>query len=285
MKFLIYPNINKIKSRNIVEEIIDFSKKHNVEIFLPKDIAKHYNLMDFALENYDYYKIDIAISIGGDGTLLSLMRKCVKYDIPVCGINIGHLGFLADIEIEYIYESLLKLINKDYFITSRMMLLAKVVTQNEEFFVDSCVNDIVIAKAGVSRMIYVDVYINGHKFASYPSDGIIFSTPTGSTAYSLSAGGPIVSPKVAGYLVTPICPHNLSIRPILVDENEIISLKFSQDKSLESRDIKLTIDGQESVDINAKDEIFIYKSNLEVKLIRFEESKFYETLKSKLNIG
>lgn len=285
MNILIYPNFNKVESPEILKRIVAFAKGKNIRILLADKVAKNFNYPELAWDDKDYSTVDIAISIGGDGTLLALARKCAKYNIPVCGVNIGRLGFLADIELEYLEDCLTKLAGEDYFIEKRLMLSAQIVGREKNITVSSAVNDIVVAKSGVSRMLYFDLLINGYKLASYPADGLIVATSTGSTAYSLSAGGPIVSPKVQGFVVTPICPHASSIRPMVVDREEIISLRFPKERTALNCNIKLSIDGQESVDLEPEDTVIITRSPYTAKIIRFEKSKFYQTLQSKLCIG
>lgn len=282
MRIAIYPNVTKSGAGEILERIIRFANKHNIEILLPPKQAKFFYHEEFMAENIEQTRLDMAISIGGDGTLLGLCRKLAKDGIPVCGINIGHLGFLADIEPSEIEAKLTKIINKQYKIEERLMLSAYIKRDDRLNYIGSAVNDVVVSKCGVSRMLHFSVAINNHIFTSYKADGLIISTPTGSTAYSLSAGGPIVNPKVKGIILTPICPHSCFIRPMIIDESECVKLNIINIISMNKRSVNLTLDGQESIDIEPNDEIIIEKAKFPAQIVRFEDKNFYRTFMQKL---
>lgn len=282
MKIAIYPNVTKSGAGEILERVIKFASEHNIEILLPPKQAKFFYHEELATENIEKERLDMAISIGGDGTLLGLCRKLAKDGIPVCGINIGHLGFLADIEPSEIEAKLTKIINKQYKIEERLMLSAYIKRENKMNYIGSAVNDVVVSKCGVSRMLHFGVAINDYMFTSYKADGLIISTPTGSTAYSLSAGGPIVNPKVKGIILTPICPHSCFIRPMVIDESECVKLNIINIISMSKRSVNLTLDGQESVEIEPNDEIIIERAKFPAQIIRFEDKNFYQTFMNKL---
>lgn len=282
MKIAIHPNITKSGAGEILERVIKFAQKNDIQLVLPLREGKFFYHEELTVPDITKENIDMAISIGGDGTLLGLCRRLAKNGIPVCGINIGHLGFLADIEPSEIEAKLTKIVRKEYKIEERLMLSAFIKREDEINYVGSAVNDIVVSKCGVSRMLHFNLSINDYTVTSYKADGLIISTPTGSTAYSLSAGGPIVNPKVKGIIVTPICPHSCFIRPMVIDESEKVILDIINIISMNKRSVNLTLDGQESVDIEPNDEILIQKANFPAQIIRFEDKNFYRTFMSKL---
>lgn len=162
------------------------------------------------------------------------------------------------------------------------MLSAYIKRQGKINYIGSAVNDVVVSKCGVSRMLHFGVAINNYMVTNYKADGLIISTPTGSTAYSLSAGGPIVNPKVKGIILTPICPHSCFIRPMVIDESEKVALNIINIISMTKRSVNLTLDGQEGVDIEPDDEIIIEKANFPAQIVRFEDKNFYQTFMNKL---
>lgn len=282
MRIAIYPNITKSGAGDILERIIRFAQNHNIEIVLPAKEGKYFYHEELIVKNLDKEHIDLAISIGGDGTLLGLCRRLAKNRIPICGINIGHLGFLADIEPSELESKLTKIIEKKYKIEERLMLSTYIKRYGVLNYIGSAVNDVVVSKCGVSRMLHLGVSINDYAVSSYKADGLIISTPTGSTAYSLSAGGPIVNPKVRGIILTPICPHSCFIRPMVIDESERVKLNIINIISMTKRSVNLTLDGQDSVDIEPNDEIIIERAKFPAQIVRFEDKNFYQTFMNKL---
>lgn len=282
LKIAIHPNITKSGAEEILERVIKFAQKNDIQLVLPPREGKFFYHDELVSPDISREKIDMAISIGGDGTLLGLCRRVAKDGVPVCGINIGHLGFLADIEPQEIEAKLTKIVRKEYNIEQRLMLSAFIKRDDEYKYVGSAVNDIVVSKCGVSRMLHFNLDINDYTVTSYKADGLIISTPTGSTAYSLSAGGPIVNPKVRGIIVTPICPHSCFVRPMVIDESEQVKLNIINIISMTKRSVNLTLDGQESIDIEPNDEIIVQRANFPAQIIRFEDKNFYQTFMSKL---
>ena len=219
----IFPNMAKKEIENILEKMINFLQTQNVEVFLPEKVRVIGKFNKFIVDNnFLYSNIDIALTLGGDGTLLSTGRKFASKGVPVCGINLGRVGFLAEIETDEIIDKLTKIINNNYFIEKRLMLEGVVYRNGEKIFSAEAINDIVVTKSGLSRMIKLKLLIDDILTAEYQADGIIFATSTGSTAYSLSAGGPIINPSLKVMLITPICPHSVNARPLIIDENEEI---------------------------------------------------------------
>ena len=275
----IFPNMAKKEIENILEKMINFLQTQNVEVFLPEKVRVIGKFNKFIVDNnFLYSNIDIALTLGGDGTLLSTGRKFASKGVPLCGINLGRVGFLAEIETDEIIDKLTKIISNNYFIEKRLMLEGVVYRNGEKIFSAEAINDIVVTKSGLSRMIKLKLLIDDILTAEYQADGIIFATSTGSTAYSLSAGGPIINPSLKVMLITPICPHSVNARPLIIDENEEIKLKVSA----RHNDIGLTVDGQIVYPLLPGDLITIKKSLLTADFIRFTDKNYYKTIKKKL---
>ena len=225
-------------------------------------------------------RIDLAIVVGGDGTLLAAAQSMVKYGIPIVGINRGRLGFLTDILPENMHRDLSQILNGEYFEEVRTVLSAKHMRGEEQIAGCLAINDIVVHARYVVRMIELETRIDDEYLNALRADGLIVSTPTGSTAYALSGGGPIVHPSVATNLLVPICPHTLSNRPIVVDENSTIEIIYSEHNELNGI---ASIDGQLESEVIPGDRIVIDKSNTPLKLIQPNSYSFYKVLRRKLN--
>ena len=222
----------------------------------------------------------LAISIGGDGTFLSTARFYSKFDTPVLGINLGHLGFLAQIGQKQLKQGLDEIINGNFIIQNRIMLDA-FADKNEKKI--SALNDIVIKGCEISRTTRLYLSINGQEVCDYLADGIIISTPTGSTAYNLSAGGTIISPVINAIAITPICPHNLSVRPLIISGDEKIEIKTDNNNGY----VCITADGQDNFKLQNGEKIFVEKSQKPSRhiMLKASENNFYSILRTKLNWG
>jgi len=220
-------------------------------------------------------KSDFLVSVGGDGTLISVTRRSYEYEMPVLGIHLGTLGFLTDIMLKELPSFLEKLKNNEYRIDTRMMIRGK--TKQEDFV---AFNDIVITRKSVSNMLKVDAKIDGKAFNSYYGDGIIISTPTGSTAYNLSVGGPLVYPLTSAFIVTPIAPHSLTQRPLVLPANFLIEFTIT-----DSLGAVIIVDGQDSYEIEQGESIKIEIAHKKAKLIHRFERNYFEVLNEKLQWG
>lgn len=219
-----------------------------------------------------------AIVIGGDGTILLAANAAASCGVPVLGINMGNVGFLADVELAELEGALRAFADGKYNIEERFMLCASVAGK-DSLPPLTALNDLVISRASYTRMVALDVLVDGHFLASYVGDGVVVATPTGSTAYSLSAGGPVVDPSLDACIITPVCPHTLSSKPIIVPGSAEITIRFHaafDDISM------LTSDGQHSIKISDSDEIVIKASPLKTKLIKVSGRCFYEIFNKKL---
>ena len=227
-------------------------------------------------------KCDIAFIIGGDGTLLRSAQYLSKANIPICGINRGRLGFLVDISPDHIEENLESILSDSYSVDERISLVGTVIRNGKEISKNISFNDVVIHSKDAVRMIEMDTVLDGKKLYTVNADGLVVSTPTGSTAYSLSCGGPILQPSMEALVMVPICPHLLSNRPIVISMNSIIEIKLS-DKS--QTNASVTFDGQINVPIEANDTIKITKGQVTLKLIQPPGINFLSILREKLGWG
>ncbi|MBR3721193.1 MAG: NAD(+)/NADH kinase [Selenomonadaceae bacterium] len=277
-RIAVFPNMEKKDSGEMLKRLLKLSKKKNVEIALPMEAAKKFGVEALGHENVKALPIDLALSIGGDGTLLGVCRELGAKGIPVCGINIGTLGFLTEIEPDELNSKIEMILEKKYSIEEHLLLAGYVKNaKGDEKFLSYAVNDVVITKSGAARMIHLGLSINDTKLIDYKSDGIIIASPTGSTAYSLSAGGPIINPTVRALLVTPICAHTFLLRPIVVNENDSIYIKIMPAQ----KDVAVTFDGQESFNVSPSSEVIIKKSPTTAKIVKFKDKDYYKTLGEK----
>ena len=276
----IIPNLQKASSLEVAKELIKWLEDRGSKVLINEITADEVGRPDLAHRQSEIYKnSDFIIVLGGDGTLLSVARQILWQQTPILGINLGHLGFLTELEQGNMYEGLDRIRNGEYRVEERMMLEAVLVKNNmitDNFW---ALNDIVISKGSFSRIIQLKTYINHSHIETYSADGIIISSPTGSTAYSLSAGGPILSPDVAGMVITPISPHTMSSRSIVISDKEEVKVEVVGDKN----EVMLTIDGQQGYRLNAGDIIIVRKSEFSANMIKLRDKNFYDVLRTKLN--
>lgn len=288
MKFAIHGRVFKSDSTTVIQEIFNELKTNNISYQVTDSFTEILNdtgiIFDPASsfsKTSDLVDVDIALSLGGDGSFLETLGLVANKEIPVLGINFGRLGFLTDIQPQNIKKTLKKILAKQYKIDERLMLHAEA---NNDFFesgMNFALNEIAISKTDTSSMIVIHAYIDGDFLNSYWADGLMVSTPTGSTGYNLSCGGPLVMPKSENFIITPICPHNLFVRPIIVSNQSKITLKVeSRSKNfLVSMDSRAKIIGDDVGEINISMETF------KAKLVKIDGMEFLSTLRKKLNWG
>ena len=223
---------------------------------------------------------DLVITLGGDGTIIGVAKEVSKGEIPVFGINLGHLGFLAVTEEDNAFLALDEVFDGKFTIEKRMMLNAYRIAGEETTYLGSVLNEVVLKRHDISRMLAYQLKINGNLAGYYRADGAIVSTPTGSTAYNLSAGGPIILPHCKNIAVTPICPHSLSARPLVLSSEDRIELEFDELNGLD--DVSVTLDGKDMIPLGKGSKIQIIRSNKTTNLIRRENTNFFSILKEKL---
>jgi NAD+ kinase len=216
--------------------------------------------------------------LGGDGTFLSAVRWIGNSNIPVLGIKFGEVGFMAEVAEENLFAAAEKVLKKEYQLKPRMRLYARVKREGKIVAHETVLNDVVINKGALARLARIDTYIDDHYLTTYSADGLIIATPTGSTAYSLAAGGPVIHPEVPGIIMTPICPHTLTNRPLILPED--VTMKIKLDKG--SSDMMLTFDGQVGLEINGHDEIQVEKARQPINIMRIPGLQYFDILKAKL---
>ncbi|MDF2943385.1 MAG: ppnK [Herbinix sp.] len=231
--------------------------------------------------------IECAIVLGGDGTIIQTANDLMTHNIPILGVNMGTLGFLAEIEEHHVPEALDRLFQDDYRIENRLMIQGNIMYDsrhqgNNENTMGYALNDVVITRKGFSRIISLGIYVNDELVDNFRGDGVIISTPTGSTAYNLSAGGPIVIPQASVMVITPICPHSLSPRSIVVSAEDTIKVIVGKSKKTQEAEANVTFDGNKGIDLGTDDVVLIQKAQFNTSLIKLNRTGIYEILRSKL---
>lgn len=275
----IFPNTKKKTVTSVLNQLVLYCNDKKINIVLPKSEAYDMGFDELAVDDSLWKDVDFAVALGGDGTLLSATRRIASLGKPIFGINMGKLGFLTEVEVGGFNKAIDNILQGNFVIEERTMLDAYVVRQQQKLFISSAVNDIVVTKAGYSRMIKLSLTINRELVASYLADGIIVATPTGSTAYSLSAGGPIIKPDLDVILITPICAHTLQSRPLVVSSEEEIAIT-SPINAL--GDLIITVDGQIVENLFSGDTVLIERTPYKAKFIRFNDRHYYQRLHKKL---
>ena len=268
--FVLKPTVDE-SLKNLYFKIKEIFEKKGIEVFIDMVSAKLIGILGMDFEKM-CENVDFLVTLGGDGTLISVARRSYKFDKPILGINAGKLGFLTDINPDNIEEFLDKFLKGEYRVDERMVI--EVDYKKSKLY---AFNDVVISKDVISSMIHINVDTNESHLNRYYGDGLIISTPTGSTAYNLSAGGPVVYPLTEGFILTPICPHSLTQRPLILPSHFEIDLEVDENAA------KLIIDGQEIFDMKGK--IKIKKAQNPAKLIHRLERNYFEVLREKLNWG
>jgi len=252
-------------------------EKHGIDVILDNISG---SMIDVMGQDFDIMcqSSDMLVTLGGDGTLISAVRRSYKYKIPVLGVHAGKLGFLADFDIDELNDFIPRLKSGEFRIDKRAMLQASICSKGEEKKVVAF-NDIVLTRPSISKMIHLETYVDGRSFNTYYGDGIIVSTPTGSTAYNLSCGGPVVFPLTQVFAVTPISPHSLTQRPVVLPGQYVIEVKTPDKSAL------VVVDGQDMYEFGEEDTITINLAKESARLIHRQEFNYFEVLKEKLSWG
>ena len=285
LKIALITNFNIIEKANAAMKVADRLMHEECEILIAafnrdKIIRLNKNREEFRylpLESV-YAEADILIVLGGDGSILEAARRAVHRKTPILGINLGRLGYMAELELSEIDE-LSKLFKNEYYLEKRSMLRVELYSGGELKSFSYALNDAVISNGSVSRMVDLELYENGAPVTTYRSDGLIIATPTGSTAYSLSAGGAIVDPAVPCVCVTPICPHSLTARPLIFSENAVLEVRNT---CVREKMLYLTVDGRMNYELYRNQTVRITKSKMETNLIRLKPGAFYNKLRQKM---
>ncbi len=272
-------NLTKLDAYSVANQLIHLLERKGIPFYLEKEMAKELEYNKIGLNLHDFPQhVDVVFVLGGDGTLLGVARQFAEYDLPILGINVGNLGFLSEAEPQDLSTAVDRVLAGNYYIEERFMLEAELLRKGKVLERGIALNDIGIAKGSFGRMITCTVYMEGIYLGEYSGDGVIVSTPTGSTAYSLSCGGPIVWPGIHTILLTPICPHTLSSRPIILPKTSVLEVEVKA----EHREIGLTIDGQIGYSVRSGDRVRVRGSSNYTQLIKWKERSFFEVVRKKL---
>ena len=281
-KVILTPNPYRDKNFQTVRKAAQILKDAGVDvrICLPFDVEKSFDLpkdLHFFKLDRELSGADAIVCFGGDGTILHIAKTATRHNIPVLGVNIGTMGFMAELESSELSE-LARLAQDDYVVDQRMMLDVTVFRDRDIIFHDICLNDVAITKGSVARIVHLSVQCDGAQVMECGGDGLILATPTGSTAYSLSAGGPIVEPEANNILITPICAHDVGSRCVVASDKRIITVSLTKNAR---RNAFLSVDGGKAVKLNMGDYAKIRKSDRVTKLIRLKARSFYDVLSTK----
>ena len=280
MKIAIIVNLTKEKAISCAEKMIDILRTEGADVLMPPDCRRFFKNSEVSFADSVeqlFETADVAVTVGGDGTIIHSAKYAAKTAAPMIGVNVGRLGFAADMEADEIGD-LKHLISGNYTVEERLLLEVEVQKPygTARYL---AVNDAVVTHGRLSKIVDFSLYLNGLEISKYRADGLLFSTPTGSTAYSLSAGGPILSPKMECILMTPVCPHSLFSRSVLfeADSELSVTVKIPKDGSC-----MLSIDGEQNIEIAETDRVIVRKSALKLRLISIENRNFYRKLNEKL---
>lgn len=273
--------------------LIIANKQKDINLEITEQIRQHISRMGATCNVYDQYDRDVSeidipegtqciLVIGGDGTILAAARMLVGNNIPLLGINLGTLGFLADVNLADLSKTLDLLLQDQYQVENRIMLTAEVYKQGKKAATYIALNDFNMNRFGASRVIGLKVGINGSVIDRYRADGVIVCTPTGSTGYNLSAGGPIINPTCKNFVITPICPHSLTARSIVLAKEDVVTVEVEQIRSNIKEEAIISFDGREGLTLFPGDQVKIYKSQEVTPFIKATEVSFVQILKEKL---
>ncbi|MEP7274211.1 MAG: NAD(+)/NADH kinase [Acidobacteriota bacterium] len=266
----------------VVKDLVDWCAKHGAELCAPVDVALAVGCQPLEIRDHELAEdVDLIIALGGDGTMLGAARLIGTRQIPVLGVNFGWLGYLTEFTLSELFSALEGIKTSSLQIDHRMMIEIAVRRGDEIISLPRALNDAVVNKAAPARMIELECRIDDYFVNTFRADGMIVATPTGSTAYSLSAGGPIVHPSLSAIIITPICPHTLSNRPVVVPGDCTVELSFKR----ASEDISLTIDGQHAMTLQPRDQIRLSRSDTTFVMLRPSNRDYFEVLRTKLKWG
>jgi NAD+ kinase len=277
-RFGLIANANKVGARELVSELCEEFARHGVKMVLESRTAALLGAQSTASAAELCDQCELIVVVGGDGTLLQVVHELDHQLPPIFGINLGSLGFLTSVSSGAWRQAVECLVGESFSLSHRTLLSVEVLREETPILVETALNDAVISRGELSHLIKVDVRIDGISLSEYNADGLIVATPTGSTAYSLSAGGPVLTPNCGIFVITPICPHVLTLRPIIVSDCSTIEIAQSRHQS----DIFLTLDGQNSIHLQTGDRIRITKAPHRLSLALLPGMTFFEVLRQKL---
>ncbi len=278
-KIGIFAKKNEPEAIEAVKSLLDSLNEKNVTFFIEEDIALLVNTEGYRREDIPA-KSDIIIVFGGDGTILGVARLVGDQGVPILGVNLGTLGFITELAKDEVIQNIDTIISQECCYEERIMLLADVYRDGKRIVNHNALNDVVLNKSALSRMFEIDINIDNQYVTTFRVDGLIISTPTGSTAHSLSAGGPILYPTLESFLLTPICPHTLTSRPIVLPDSFVLNLNIRT-----GDDVYMTLDGQVGYPLKVGDRIRIKKADYKTKFQILHDRDYFKVLRTKLKWG
>jgi len=284
LNFGIIGRIIRESDNEVIQKLFKWMDREGIKFLVENSLIEKLGNNEFSDKGVESNELvkrsDMILALGGDGGILSTAKVVGKEMVPILGVNTGRLGFLAEIDIQELIDNIKLLSEKKFYIEKRM-ILAGTIPSNDSGKKIYGLNDIVVNKGSYSRTIVLEVFIGDKYFNTYTADGLIIATPTGSTAYSLSAGGPILSPNVEGIIINPICPHSLTERPVIIPSESMISIKLKT----EIDHVKIFADGQIGFNLKSEQKLEVKKGEYLVNLVHCSKKSFYDILRTKLNWG
>lgn len=269
------------EAKRVLEKMVPWLEERGKKVVMDVDTASLVGASSAVMKNRVPEQVDLIIVLGGDGTFLSVARLVEGRDVPLLGVNLGGLGFLTEVAQEEVLDALNDFFEGKYGVGERLLLVAHVHRQGERIAEYRALNDVVINKSALARIITLETYVNGIYVNTFAADGLIVSTPTGSTAYNLAAGGPILFPTLGAIIISPICPHTLTNRPVVLPDDVKIEIILKS----ENEDVLLTLDGQVGFALRCEDVVEVRKAAEIVKFIEPPGRNYFEVLRTKLKWG
>lgn len=280
-KIAIFAKVHDPRCQGVAGELIAWLEGRGLEPLVESHLARHLAGKPGIPAEEIPSLADMAVVLGGDGTLISAARLIGSREIPILGVNLGSLGFLTEITLDDLYPSLEACLSGDYRVSERMMLLTTVERGGETVSTHRVLNDAVINKGALARIVDMGTAVNDHHLTTFKADGLIISSPTGSTGYSLSANGPIVHPALECLTITPICPHTLTNRPIVLEASAEVTVRLIS----QNEDVFLTLDGQVGVELKCGDIVRVRRAEHRTRLVTSRSKDYFEVLRTKLKWG
>jgi len=277
------PNPRKIEAVQLASELADWLTARHVRAVLVEEVAAEIGKPQLAASEEEVVSSDLLLVLGGDGTMLRFSRLAAPRGTPMMGVNFGQYGFITEVHPKEAKTALRRILDGDYIISERVVLKATVTREDGSTGVYHALNDAVVSKGPAARMLDLHMFVSGKFIVTYTADGIIVATPTGSTAYSLSAGGPVVHPNVSVLIITPICPHTMNARSLVIPDSEIV--KIVGDRGAEDSNMVLTADGLVAERLTCNEQVEIGKADFTAKLVQLEPQSFYDKLQTRLRWG
>jgi NAD+ kinase len=273
---------NKPEAEPVLQSLVAWLRERSCEVALDQEAAAVFSATGPGRPRAEVVGwADLVVVLGGDGTLLSVARMVGSREVPILGVNLGGLGFLTEITLDELFPTLEAVLRNEFAVSRRFTLTAQVLRGGEPIASYEALNDAVVTKTALSRIVDLETHINGEYVATFRADGLIVSTPTGSTAYCLAAGGPIIYPSLPAVVIIPICPHTLTNRPLVVPDTAVVEIT----QGTAGGDVHLTVDGQVGVGLHHRDVVALRRSDRTIALIKSPKLNYFELLRTKLKWG